>query len=112
MTILGADNLLGAPQYAIERAGNVGIGTRHPLTLLHIGGEGASGAGWRDWMDIGTYYASRDGFDNMYVGLREIGFDRNEAIINFGNNPSSNGGNGDQLRFVFSAAPGNGLAST
>lgn len=48
MTILGADNLLGAPQYATERAGNVGIGTRHPLTLLHMGGEGASGAGWRD----------------------------------------------------------------
>ena len=115
MTILGADNLLGSPQFATERAGNVGIGTRHPLTLLHMGGEGASGAGWRDWMDIGTYYASRGGFDNMYVGLRRLSSDRNEAIINFGNNPSSNGGNGgngDQLRFVFSAAPGNGIASS
>src|SRR5690554_805483 len=112
MTILGADNLLGSPQFATERAGNVGIGTRHPLTLLHMGGEGASGAGWRDWMDIGTYYASRGGFDNMYVGLRRIAADRNEAIINFGNNPSGNSGNGHLLRFVFTAAPGNGLAST
>lgn len=48
----------------------------------------------------------------MYIGLREIDTDKNEAIINFGNNPSGNSGNGDMLRFVFTAAPGNGLAST
>lgn len=112
MTILGADNLLNSPQFATEKAGNVGIGTHHPLTLLHLGGEGSSVGGWRDWMDIGTYYASRGGYDNMYVGLRKISLDKHEAIINFGNNPSINPGNGDLLRFVFTAATGNGRAST
>ena len=113
MRILGQDhNLAGtSPWFATARAGNVGIGTAHPLTMLHIGGEGAAGAGWRQWMDIGTYYASQTGFDNMYVGLRRLAADRHEAIINFGNNPSSNPGNGDNIRFVFTAAPGNGLAS-
>ena len=113
MRILGQDhNLQGiSPWFATARAGNVGISNEHPLTRLHIGGNGAAGAGWRPWMDIGTYYASEGGFDNMYVGLRELANDRNEAIINFGNNPSSNPQNGDLLRFVFTGAPGNGLAS-
>lgn len=114
MRILGKDhNLSGTtPWYATARAGNVGIGTAHPLTMLQIGGEGASGAGWRNWMDIGTYYASISGYDNMYVGLKEVASDRTEAIISWGNNPSANSNNGDLLRFVFTAAPGNGLAST
>ncbi|RFC55055.1 tail fiber domain-containing protein [Brumimicrobium aurantiacum] len=114
MRILGQDHNLSmtGPWFATARAGNVGIGTAHPLTMLHIGDDGASGAGWRQWMDIGTFYGSDGGFDNMYIGLREIANDRNEAIINFGNNPSSNPANGDNLRFVFTAAPNNGIAST
>lgn len=113
MRILGQDQVLNlGPWFAIARAGNVGIETPHPLTLLHMGGEGASGAGWREWMDIGTYYASRGGFDNMYVGLRTIDNDQNEAIISFGNNPTNNPNFADRMRFVFTAAPGNGIAST
>lgn len=113
MRILGQNhNLAGvSPWFATARAGNVGIETPHPLTLLHMGGEGAAGAGWRPWMDIGTYYASRGGFDNMYIGLRNIAGDQNEAIINWGNNPSTAPFNADRLRFVFTAAPGNGIAS-
>lgn len=112
MRILGQDHVLNImPWFATARAGNVGIETAHPLTLLHMGGEGASGAGWRQWMDIGTYYASRGGFDNMYIGLRNTDNDENEAIISFGNNPSINTNNGDRMRFVFTAAPNNGIGS-
>ncbi len=114
MRILGKDHDLSnsSPWYATAKAGNVGIGTPHPLSMLHLGGDGASGAGWRQWMDIGTYYASNSGYDNMYIGLRKIEHDIHEAIINFGNNPSSNPDRGDNLRFIFTAAPNNGLAST
>ena len=113
MRILGQDHVLPiGPWFATARQGNVGIGTPHPLTMLHIGGENGSGAGWRNWMNIGTFFASFDGTDNMYVGLKEIGPDLNEAIINWGNNPSNSPLQSDRLRFVFTAAPGNGIAST
>jgi hypothetical protein len=112
MRILGQDHNLSTntPWFAVARAGNVGIGTPHPLCMLQIGGEAASGAGWRNWMDIGTYYASREGFDNMYVGLDSVDTDQYDAIINWGNNPA-NTPNGDRLRFIFTASPGNGTAS-
>ena len=114
MRILGQNHNLNGitPWFATALAGNVGIGTSHPLSMLQIGGEAGSGAGWRPWMTIGTQYASQFGFDNMYVGLRSIGIDANEAIINWGNNPSNAPTNADRLRFVFTAAPGNGIASS
>lgn len=59
MTISGAGVILGGPRFATARAGNIGIETPNPLTLLHMGGEGASGEGWRNRMDIGIYHASR-----------------------------------------------------
>ncbi|MDD2385377.1 MAG: hypothetical protein PHP52_01185, partial [Bacteroidales bacterium] len=107
MRILGQDHDLSSntPWFATARAGNVGIGTPHPLCMLQIGGEAAAGGGWRDWMNIGTYYASEAGYDNMYVGLRRRDItqsDRNEAIINWGNNPTTET-SFDRLRFVFTA---------
>jgi hypothetical protein len=113
MRILGLDHdLTGvSPWFATARAGNVGIGTAHPLAMLAIGGESAAGAGWRSWMDIGTLCSSKTAYDNVYVGLKNITPDRNEAIINWGNNPSSNLFNGDIMRFIFTAAPGNGISS-
>ncbi len=80
--------------------------------MLQIGGEAHAGGGWRPWMQIGTYYASKLGADNMYVGLKEVAPDRNEAIISWGNNPSNNPFNADKLRFIFTGAPNNGPAST
>lgn len=114
MRILGLDHDLtsSSPWYATAKAGNVGIGTAHPLAMLAIGGESASGAGWRSWMDVGTLYSSKTGYDNMYVGLRKVNLDQHEAIINWGNNPSSNPSNGDVMRFLFTAAPSNGISST
>jgi len=80
-------------------AGNVGIGVQHPLSMLHIG-EFSTG-GWRDWMDIGTYYALLN--DNMYVGiLNQPAEDVIDAVINWGNNPTQTSG-GDRLRFIFTA---------
>ncbi|HOZ52980.1 MAG TPA: tail fiber domain-containing protein, partial [Chitinophagaceae bacterium] len=84
--------------------GNVGIGTKHPASMLHIGDFTASVAGWREWMDIGTFYSSILGLDNMYVGLQYNDvFDKNDAIINWGNNPTTQPTSYDHLRFVFTA---------
>ena len=112
MRILGQNHNLGGttPWFAVALAGNIGMGTAHPMSRLHIGGEGAAGGGWRPWMDVGTFYASVGGFDNMYVGLRQVGFDANQAIINWGNNPA--GGTFDRMLFVFTAAAPAGVQAS
>jgi hypothetical protein len=90
--------------------GNVGIGNKHPLTMLHIG---ADHGGWRDWMDIGTFYGSRvdNGKDNMYVGLWEHAFDQHDAIVSWGNNPLETTA-ADRLRFIFTAYETAGVAAS
>jgi hypothetical protein len=82
-----------------------------PLSLLHLGYNTAQNSsnqnatdGWRSWMDIGTF--TSDGTDNMYVGLKDEGNDRRDAVINWGDN--QNGGSTgtygpDNLRFIFTA---------
>lgn len=97
-----------------------------PLSLLHLGyNTGLVGFtptstdGWRNWMDIGTF--TNNGTDNMYVGLKtEAGAfpasDRQDAIINWGDNDASNPLNGpDNLRFIFTSTTtgaGNSPANT
>jgi len=98
-------------QPTIIKAGNVGIGCPNPLTMLHIGDFSGLGSGYRTWMDIGTFYNYSYGFDNMYVGLKVLGNDMSEAIINWGNNPVP-GDLGDRLRFVFTAATSLGLPAS
>ncbi len=81
-----------------------------PRALLHLGyNTGLSNPfsfedGWRDWMDIGTF--TSNGTDNMYVGLKDEGNDRYDAIINWGDNQVSGQttNNGpDYLRFIFTS---------
>ena len=94
-----------------------------PLSLLHLGyNTGLSGLtptstdGWRNWMDIGTF--TGNGTDNMYVGLKNEGNDRFDAIINWGDNGGNNPLTGsDNLRFIFtetttSTIPGNAPATS
>jgi hypothetical protein len=82
-----------------------------PLSLLHLGYNVGSPLlpgsldGWRDWMDVGLFTAQ--GTDNMYVGLKEKGNDRFDAVINWGDNqgPSITGPVGpDYLRFIFTSS--------
>lgn len=96
-----------------------------PLSLLHLGYNTglnalnpASTDGWRPWMDIGTF--TNDGTDNMYVGLKDEGNDRRDAVINWGDNQNGGltGGSGpDNLRFIFtstttSLVPGDSVATS
>ncbi len=82
----------------------VGIGNNWltlPETYLHVGTNITPNGGFRPWMDIGTLYNHQS--DNMYVGLRNWGNDRHDAIINWGNNPVGGSYPYDRLRFVFTA---------
>lgn len=82
-----------------------------PLSLLHLGyNTGLSSTpvgstdGWRSWMDIGTF--TTNGTDNIYVGLKNEGADRSDAVINWGDNQNGGlaGGVGpDHLRFIFTS---------
>ena len=82
-----------------------------PMSLLHLGYNVGSPLlpgsldGWRNWMDVGMFTAQ--GTDNMYVGLKEKGNDRFDAIINWGDNqgPGITGPVGpDYLRFIFTSS--------
>lgn len=96
-----------------------------PLSLLHLGYNTAQNSlnplstdGWRPWMDIGTF--TNDGTDNMYVGLKDEGNDRRDAVINWGDNQNGGltGASGpDNLRFIFtstttSVIPGDSVAAS
>ena len=91
---------------AISHRGNSPITA--PRSLLHLGYNTGNGLplvvdGWRDWMDIGTF--TNNGTDNIYVGLKEEGPDRFDAVINWGDNQVA--GNTpigpDNLRFIFTS---------
>ena len=83
-----------------------------PLSLLHLGyNTGANSLfptatdGWRNWMDIGMFVSN--GTDNTYLGLKQetgIGGDRQDAVLNWGDNDASNPLFGpDNLRFIFTS---------
>jgi len=92
---------------AISHNGNAPI--ERPMSLLHLGNDVGGGLipstdGWRNWMDVGTFTA--DDSDNMYVGLKNEGVDRKDAVINWGDNqvPGVSGPVGpDNLRFIFTS---------
>ncbi len=94
---------------AISHLGNIPI--TQPRSLLHLGYNTGLGLvpagqanGWRNWMDIGTF--TSNGTDHMYVGLKNEGTDRADAVINWGDNQEAGGP--DKLRFIFSSSVGEG----
>lgn len=74
--------------------GNVGIANTSPNTKLQIGTTGAGT--YRTWMDYGTLYGTNS--DGMYVGLKNEGGDREDAIIAWGDNATL-----EHLRFLFNS---------
>ncbi|MGH1335179.1 MAG: tail fiber domain-containing protein [Aureispira sp.] len=80
--------------------GSVGIENSAPITKLHIGTTG--GGTYRSWMNFGTFYGTDS--DGMYVGLKNEGADREDAIIAWGDNTS------DHLRFLFNLSGSTGSA--
>ncbi|MCG9912345.1 MAG: tail fiber domain-containing protein [Flavobacteriales bacterium] len=76
-----------------------------PRSLMHIGGRlsGQAGStdGVRDWMNVG--YLATFGTDNIYVGMKDEGQDRQDAVIAWGDNQTNliNGSGPDNLRFIF-----------
>ena len=75
-----------------------------PVSWLHIGANGSTGSGGiiggqRNWMERGIFmgYAS----DNMFLGFKDESSGRYDAVINWGDNISSNTDGPDYLRFIF-----------
>jgi hypothetical protein len=76
-----------------------------PRSLVHIG-ENTGGIipgtdGVRNWMDVG--YLATANSDNIYVGLKREGDDRQDAVVAWGDNQTGlvNGSGPDNLRFIF-----------
>lgn len=83
----------------------------NPRSLLHLGyntstspiGGAQLDDGWRNWMDVGTF--TNNGSDNMYVGLKNEGTDRQDAVVSWGDNQvaGTNPNGPDKLRFIFTS---------
>jgi hypothetical protein len=87
--------------------------TNTPWSMLHLDGSNNTsfpGGGWRQWMNTGTFM--RENSDGMYVGLKQEGTNRSDAIINWSDDPSGSAGP-DKLRFIHTGANlGNGNNQT
>lgn len=91
----------------VDLSGHLGIGTSVPsqaLTFLHINDNGTFLAGYRPWMRTGMSISEQS--DWMYVGTKNEGADRIDAVINWGDNKEANPSYGpDALRFIFTRDP-------
>lgn len=80
--------------------GNIGINNTNPLVRVEVGTN--AGGTYRPWMIYGTLYGQNS--DGMYLGLKNEGTDREDAIVAWGDNASL-----DNLRFLFN---GSGLSTS
>ena len=86
-----------------------------PKTMLHLSGKNnalgfGTGGGWRLWMETGLLM--NENSDGMYVGLKQEGTNRSDAIINWSDDPTGSAGP-DKLRFIHTGANlGNGNNQT
>ncbi|MCI1753209.1 MAG: tail fiber domain-containing protein [Flavobacteriales bacterium] len=88
---------------SVNLSGHLGIGSPVPpqaLTLIHINNNGGFFSGFRPWMRTGVSMSEFS--DWMYVGTKNEGMDRIDAVINWGDNKEADPTNGpDALRFIF-----------
>ncbi|EGJ35415.1 MULTISPECIES: hypothetical protein [Moorena] len=86
----------GSSNKIYYNAGNVGIGTNNPQSLLQVG-DGLGG-GNRPWMTRGLQVAWNS--DTVFLGLKDEGADRKDSVLAWGDNTN------DAFRFIFAASGG------
>ena len=84
------NTIANATKINISSGGIATVPFNFPVACLNIGYDlpGNASGGRRPWMDIGTYYSSNS--DHMYTGLLDMGSNRKDAIVNFGDDPQYN----------------------
>lgn len=97
----------GTSYLGLNTSGFVGVNTSAPRSMLHLNGPNNTlfgGAGWRTWMRTGLL--SLENSDNLYVGMKEEGINRSDAVICFGDD--NGGAPSNNLRFMFGGISSNG----
>ncbi|PHR49618.1 MAG: hypothetical protein COA32_00375 [Fluviicola sp.] len=95
---------------SVPTDGYIGIGDnpadiRSRLTITGTNNTFFGGAGYRSWMKTGVF--NLENSDNLYVGLKDEGFNRSDAIFAWGDDGGGNALN--NARFIFAGtAPVNG----
>jgi hypothetical protein len=101
------NTIANATKINISSGGIATVPFNFPVACLNIGYDlpGNASGGRRPWMDIGTYYSSNS--DHMYTGLLDMGSNRKDAIVNFGDDPQYNAFDNSvqNLRFIFTQWP-------
>ncbi|MGQ0827312.1 MAG: tail fiber domain-containing protein [Bacteroidota bacterium] len=110
-TVINTFNVNTSGFFGISPSGF--FATNSPASMLHLAGNNNTpfgAGGYRSWMRTGTL--STENSDNTYFGLKEEGFNRSDAIINWGDDANTPV---DHLRFIFTSPNppfGTGNAST
>lgn len=103
-TILNGDRTVPNPRTVglpINTDGFMGLNTLSPYARLHISAPGSFGVfgGYRDWMREGLLLQKES--DHLWLGIRSVTPLQNDAILNWGDDPSSIGAGPDNMLFVY-----------